>query len=40
MPGGSLEVEIGDDGAVSLTGPARRVFEGRLAPSFDGLGGA
>jgi diaminopimelate epimerase len=27
FPGGVLEVERGDDGGVTLTGPASRVFE-------------
>ena len=35
MPGGLLEVEIGDDYSVTQTGPATRVAEGLL--SAEGL---
>jgi diaminopimelate epimerase len=34
MPGGSLSVEIAADAFVSMTGPARRVAEGRLSQEF------
>ena len=30
MPGGSLDVQVGDDFALRLTGPASRVMDGRL----------
>lgn len=38
FPGGTLEVERGEDGAVTLTGPASRVFE--TAVDVDALLGA
>jgi diaminopimelate epimerase len=31
MPGGALEIEIGDDWSVAQTGPVARAFEGTLA---------
>jgi diaminopimelate epimerase len=34
LPGGELEVEVGDDLRVNLTGWARPVFEGRLSDNF------
>jgi diaminopimelate epimerase len=34
MPGGRLSVEIAEDASVSMTGPARRVAEGRLSQEF------
>jgi len=34
LPGGELEVEVGEDLSVNLTGWARPVFEGRLSDNF------
>ena len=34
LDGGELEVEVGDDLGVNLTGWARPVFEGRLSDNF------
>jgi diaminopimelate epimerase len=34
LDGGELEVEVGDDLRVNLTGWARPVFEGRLSDDF------
>lgn len=34
MPGGQLQIELGDDDCITMTGPARKVFEGTLAPEF------
>ena len=35
LDGGELEVEVGDDLHVNLTGWARPVFEGRLSEDFE-----
>lgn len=34
MPGGTLSIEIGADGSVSMTGPVASVSEGRFTPEF------
>jgi diaminopimelate epimerase len=34
MPGGSLQVEVREDGGVRLRGPVEDVFEGKLAPGM------
>jgi len=34
MPGGSLEIEIGDDYSITMTGTVNRVAEGRLDPGL------
>jgi diaminopimelate epimerase len=31
MPGGQLQIEIGEDFAIKMTGPVTRVAEGTLA---------
>ena len=30
LPGGNLDIEIGDDGRVLMRGPAEKVFEGEI----------
>jgi diaminopimelate epimerase len=34
MPGGAMHVEIAEDGAVTMTGPAEEVASGRFAPAL------
>jgi diaminopimelate epimerase len=34
MPGGAVEVEVDDDGSVSMTGAAEQIAEGEFAPAF------
>jgi len=35
MPGGTLRIEIGDDGRIHMTGPVEGTFEGRFHPDLD-----
>jgi diaminopimelate epimerase len=35
LDGGELEVEVGEDLQINLTGWARPVFEGRLSEAFE-----
>lgn len=35
MPGGSLDIEIGDNEEIHMTGPVEGVFEGRFHPDFN-----
>ncbi len=34
MPGGTLRIEIGDDGQIHMTGPVEGAFEGRFHPDL------
>ncbi len=34
MPGGTLQIEIGDDGQIHMTGPVEGTFEGRFHPDL------
>ncbi len=34
MPGGTLRIEIGDDGQIHMTGPVEGTFEGRFHPDL------
>jgi len=34
MPGGTLQIEIGDDGRIHMTGPVEGAFEGRFHPDL------